>query len=90
MALSLEERSTILDEEIAAWTAEGWEIAFLAETSAALVLRHRPDHTFHAVVTVLTAGLWLVVWAGAALSAGEERLHIDVDEFGGLFTRHIK
>ncbi|MCR9096300.1 MAG: hypothetical protein NXI30_18900 [bacterium] len=35
-----------------------------------MVRRAGTNHILHLILTVLTAGLWLVIWAGSAIKAG--------------------
>jgi hypothetical protein len=85
-----EERQDLLDREIAAWLASGWKVSWAADTTAALVLRRRPNHLLHAIATFFTGGLWLIGWIAVTVDVTEERLHLEVDEFGNLETRLVR
>ncbi len=90
IGLSLDERGAIIDEVIARWTADGWDLAIATDTVAALVLRRRPNHLLHALLTLFTGGFWLFVWIAITIGAVDERLHVEVDEFGNVSIRRVR
>ena len=45
-------------------------------------------HGFHAVMTLLTGGLWLLVWA-AAMSRRQRRIRLEVDDWGNVWARPL-
>ena len=55
--------------------------------SAVLVLGKRPNHVLHLLLTLVTAGMWLVVWLFLTLTSGEGRRTLIVDEFGTVTLR---
>ena len=46
-----------------------------------LVYRRRVSHFVHAVLTVLTAGLWAPFWLASVLSRREDRVRLEVDRW---------
>jgi hypothetical protein len=55
-------------------------LALFQETDqqAVLVTGHRPNHLLHLILSVLTLGLWLIVWLIVALAGGEKRKTVTV------------
>jgi hypothetical protein len=45
-------------------------------------------HAFHAVMTLLTGGLWILVWA-AAVSRRQRRIRLDVDAWGNVWAHPL-
>jgi hypothetical protein len=64
--LTPEERQERLAVEIARWVAVG----------------RRLNHVLHLILTVLTLGLWLVLWSLLGLFGGEKREVLRIDEWG--------
>ena len=54
-----------------------------------LAYRRAVSHGFHAVMTLLTAGLWAVVWLAIALGRGEDRVRLEVDDWGNVWVRSV-
>lgn len=82
--LSLDERAEILARAIHRYIVQGWRVTSQTQTTAALVKGHRPNHILHLLLTLLTLGVWAIVWIIVAASNHEEHYFISVDEYGGL------
>jgi hypothetical protein len=41
-----------------------------------LARRTAPSHLFHAIMTILTLGVWLIIWLIAALGSGAWRCSV--------------
>jgi hypothetical protein len=56
-----------------------------------VVLSHRPSvsHGLHALLTLLTAGLWAVVWLYITFTNRDERVRFEVDGWGNVWTRPV-
>jgi len=53
------------------------------ETEAVFTFIQTPNHVLHGILTVLTAGLWLIVWLVVAANGGKkETWKISVDANG--------
>jgi hypothetical protein len=46
----------------------------------------RVSHVLHAILTVLTGGLWAVVWLAAVLGRREDRVRLEVDAWGNVWA----
>ncbi|WP_182526678.1 hypothetical protein [Nocardioides dongkuii] len=51
-----------------------------------LSYRRRPAHAAHAIMTLLTGGLWAVVWAACALGEARDRVLLEVDPWGHVWA----
>ena len=52
-----------------------------------MAYRRSVSHGLHAVLTVLTGGLWAAVWLYCALSRGDDRVRLEVDPWGNVWAR---
>ena len=88
--LSTDERTFVLQRELASRTAAGWRVELLTPTSATVVLYPpRSNHALHFVLSVLTCGLWLPVWLLIAIiegSRGVRRQIVMVDQHGNTLS----
>lgn len=73
--LSTEERTFVLQRELASRTAVGWQVELLTPTSATIV-RYPPraNHVLHVVLSFLTCGLWIPIWIVVAVIEGSRRV----------------
>lgn len=60
----------------------GWKIESQTDYTAALVKGHRPNHILHLILTILTAGLWAIVWIILTITNKEHRRLLNIDEYG--------
>jgi hypothetical protein len=67
----------------------GATVVFEHDRRVILGYRRRVPHLLLAVVTVLTAGLGLVVWLLVALNRGEERIQLVVDDWGHVWAKPV-
>jgi hypothetical protein len=47
-----------------------------------IVKGSKTSHVLHLILTLVTAGLWAIVWIALAIFGGEKRTVIDVDAYG--------
>ncbi len=80
--LSETERSAILDRVIASQTANGWRVTSQSSHSAQFEKGKHTSHVLHLILTLLTAGLWLIVWIIVALAGGHKQRHVFIAEDG--------
>jgi hypothetical protein len=43
----------------------------------------------HLFLTLLTGGLWAVVWIAVTLGRGEDRVLLDADAWGNIWARRV-
>ena len=54
-----------------------------------LAYRRPVSHFSHAVMTLLTGGLWGAVWLGLALGNREDRVRLEADQWGNVWARPV-
>jgi hypothetical protein len=93
LVASPESRHAALSQAVNYQLSKGWQIDTQSEFDAVLSLRVRPAHKFHLIVTILTAGAWLVVWICVALFRvifkKFQRVRVVVDPFGGTYVTAV-
>ena len=76
-----------LDRAIATEVASGAELVSQAGTNALLVTGNKFNFTLNLLLTVLTAGLWLIVWAILVATNKPQRVVLFVNERGHVERR---
>ena len=77
-----EERKETLARQIQSSAAQGARVETQSDFQA-IVTKGKPvNHVLHGIVSLLTLGLWLPVWLVLALTGGEKRQMLLVDEWG--------
>ena len=78
LEIGLEERKRILGEYLQAELAlgGGHRIESRLETSAVVLRSQRVNHLLHLILSVLTGGLWLVVWIYLVVADSIAALHV--------------
>jgi hypothetical protein len=79
-----EEREEILARQVQSAIATGGRLQSQTSYTAVIVKGQQVNHVLHLILTVLTAGLWAIVWIIVAATGGEKRQMITVDEFGNV------
>jgi hypothetical protein len=72
--VSEEERKRRLARNIQAQVLRGWRVESQDDYSAVLVKGHRPNHLLHLILTLVTLGLWAIVWILVVAIGGEKRM----------------
>ena len=78
----LENRRQVLLDELASELAGGSRLIFRSDFTAVLVKGKPVNHALHAILSVLTGGLWLIVWVILLATGGEKWTELSVDEDG--------
>jgi hypothetical protein len=81
---SPDERKDMLARTLTSEIAQGARVESQADFQAVLVRGHRPNHTLHLILTLVTLGVWGLVWIGVSALGGEKRSMVAVDEFGNV------
>lgn len=63
----------LLDAQVAQYVKWGWRVESRSDHQAVMVKGHRPNHLLHFFLTLLTLGLWAVVWILLTAFGGEKR-----------------
>jgi hypothetical protein len=79
-----DERKAALANAVAADVRGGWAVESQTDFQSILVKGHRPNHLLHLILTLVTLGLWLIVWVAVTLAGGEKRRVVSVDPYGNV------
>lgn len=79
-----DERKEALARTIANQVASGARVESQSDYQAVLVKGGKINHILHLILTVLTAGFWVIVWVALALLGGEKRSIVACDEWGNV------
>lgn len=89
--MSADERRRRLDERIQANIVNGGaRVESRSDYEAVLVQGRRPNHVLHLLLSIVTLGLWLIVWLIVGITHRERRALLTVDEFGTVDLRPLK
>lgn len=83
-APTAEDRQYALAARVAHWVKWGYRPESQTPEQAVLVTGRRPNHILHVILSVITLGLWLVVWFLVACFSGEKRKTVSVMADGRL------
>jgi hypothetical protein len=82
-----EERKALLAQAVANWVHDGWRVESQTDFQAVMAKGHRPNHILHLILTIITLGVWAIVWILIALGGGEKRAVVSVDEYGNTLAQ---
>lgn len=81
---SADERRALLAQQLQSGAARGLRIESQSEFQAVLVEGQPVNHVLHAIITIFSCGLWGIAWIILAITGGEKREMVVVDEFGNV------
>ena len=79
---SSDERKEALARIIAAQVVDGARVESQSEYQVVLARGHRLNNFMHLILTIVTFGLWGIVWLLLGLFGGEKRRVAFIDEWG--------
>ena len=79
---SPEERKELLARAVANEIRQGWRVESQTDYQAVIVRGQRPNHVLHLILTIITVGLWGLVWIAVVALGGEKRGVIEIDAYG--------
>ena len=79
---SAEERKSLLRDFVVSKVATGSRVELQDDFSAVLANGTKPNHILHFILSILTAGIWLIIWLFIALGSKERRTVYKIDEYG--------
>jgi len=81
-AVTTDARRAELARRVGGLAGAGWRVESQADFQVVLVKGHRPNHVLHLILSIVTLGLWLIVWLIVALVSKERRMVLTVNEAG--------
>lgn len=64
-------------------------VVFDGPSGVVLSYRRPISHLGHALMTLITGGLWAVVWIPLALGRREDRVRLEADSWGNVWARPV-
>jgi hypothetical protein len=77
-----EQRKELLARAIASEIAQGARVESQSDYQAVMIKGKGPNHVLHLILTLVTFGLWALVWSGVVAFGGERRRLIEIDPYG--------
>lgn len=71
-----------LQDAIVRQARNGWRVTSQSATQATLVKGKPTNHILHLILTIITLGLWAIVWICVAIFGGEKHEVITVQPDG--------
>ena len=87
--IGIPERKQRLAKQLQMSVAQGGRVESQGDTEAVLVFGKPVNHTLHAIISIFSCGLWLLVWLIIAVTGGEKRQMITVDEWGNVAVQRL-
>jgi hypothetical protein len=78
----MDERAAIMRQWLQELQFQGYRVQIAAGPQAIVVSGSPINHTFHAVMCLVSCGLWLLIWLILLGFGGEKRHQIWVDQWG--------
>jgi hypothetical protein len=79
--LAADPRDAILARRIRSFVSQGWRVESQARFEA-VVTRPVPNHMLHAILTLVSVGVWVPVWITLTIQGGVKRRAASVDQWG--------
>lgn len=86
---SADERKAALARTITNQVAAGWRVESQSDYQAVLLKGRHVRHVLHLVLTILTVGLWAIVWITMWAIYHERRQIAEVDEYGNVRMNQV-
>ena len=80
------DQGAVLSAAVASWVRIGWRVESYGPGHAVMVKGRRPNHVLHLLLTLLTLGLWLPVWAVLTGTMRVQRQVLMVGADGSVMT----
>lgn len=82
--MSPEARKSRLEAYVSNCVSHGWRVESHSDFSATLAKGNRTNNVLHLILTIITLGVWAIVWILVAVFGGEKRMAVRVDENGEI------
>lgn len=84
--LTSDDRQELLNAAVAKEARHGWSIQSQSATQASLVKGKPTSHLLHLILTIITLGVWLIVWILVVIFGGQKTKVLTVDVAGHVKT----
>ena len=82
--ISSDHRKELLAQAVTRYVVEGFRVEAQGDYHAVFVEGRPVNHVLHLLLSILTVGIWILVWILLAVFGGEARQMVNVDEFGNV------
>jgi len=86
---SPDERKALLARTVSNQVAAGWRVESQSDYQAIFVKGRHIRHILHLVLTLLTGGVWVIVWILRWAIYHERRQIANVDEYGNVTVSKV-
>jgi len=81
--------SSVLDHAVASHVSTGWAVESRTATMAVMVSGGQANHVLHLLLTLLSCGLWGIMWLLIAATSSTSRISLILNPDGTLtITKH--
>ncbi len=87
--MGVDARQMRLQQAVQAEIARGGRMQSATPYSAVIVYGQPVNHLLHFLIGVFTVGLWWIVWLILAITGGEKRKMVSVDESGQVVVQDV-
>ena len=84
-----DERKELLARTVSGQVAAGGRIESQSDYQAVMVKGKGVNHVLHLILTLVTLGMWGIVWIALAVVGGEKRSMVTVAEFGNAAVQKV-
>jgi hypothetical protein len=84
-----EERKELLARTVSSQIAAGGRVESQSDFQAVLVHGKKVNHVLHLILTLVTLGMWAIVWIILVAAGGEKRSLVAVDEYGNTGVQQL-
>jgi hypothetical protein len=85
-----EARRAQLAQAIQNEVVQGGRVESQSEFQAVLVMGKPVNHILHLILTLVTCGIWGIVWIALLIFGGENRVMVNIDEYGNVLRQKVK
>lgn len=85
--ITRDERKANLAQAVSREVAAGWRVESQSDYQAVVVRGGNTNHVLHLVLSLVTCGVWLLVWPVIALINQRKTLILQVDEYGNVLRQ---
>lgn len=84
-----EDRAQTLAIAVSQEVSAGWRVESQTATNAILAKGKRTSHGLHLFLTIITGGMWAVVWIGMAIFNKRQSMSLTVDPYGNVLRQAL-
>ena len=84
-----DQRKAAMDAALSRYGASGWRIENRSDYQATIATGKQVSHVLHLLLTLVTAGIWLIFWLGFGVLGGVKRRLVSIDEYGNVVEQKI-